>query len=109
MTDTNPAAGRLPEASKKSTPDDGRDWTPDPKTRFGSPEMLVEDAGLSDAEKLALLQEWSLEIDNRLKAEEEGMSASDPISGRKEARLADEAARVSACITAMAKRIGTSD
>jgi hypothetical protein len=38
-------------------------------------------------------------MDGRLNAESEGMSASDPISARREARLADEAGHVKTALT----------
>lgn len=64
------------------------------RRKYVSPEQLMTDQELSDEEKLALLQDWDLELDNRLRAEEEGMSASDPMRSRHEAQLADESARV---------------
>lgn len=62
--------------------------------KYLSPEQLMTDESLSDEEKLALLKDWDLELDNRLRAEEEGMGASDPMRSRHEAKLADESARV---------------
>lgn len=64
------------------------------KRTYVSPEQLLTDDNLSDDEKLALLTDWDLELDNRLNAESEGMSASDPIRSRHEAQLADESGRV---------------
>lgn len=72
---------------------------PDPRTRFQSPEMLVACADLDHGEKVALLEQWHLDLDNRLKAEEEGMSVSDPMTHRQESRLADETARVQSCLS----------
>jgi hypothetical protein len=109
MDSPDPAKGHLPDASQKIAPQGEVDWIANPKRRFQSPEMLMEDVSLSDAEKLALLQEWQLEVDNRLKAEEEGMSASDPISSSHEGRLADETARIRDCIVELAGRIGRAD
>lgn len=80
---------------------------PDPKRQFASPEMLMADESLSDAEKHALLQEWDLELDHRLNAEAEGMSASDPIKGRYEARMADEATRVKSCLNELNAKLGS--
>jgi hypothetical protein len=77
---------------------------PNPKRRFDSPEMLIADVGASDAEKLEMLKEWDLELDNRLKAEEEGFSASDPIRSRHEGAIADESARVKSALAEVAKR-----
>lgn len=82
------------------------DQAPNAKRHFGSPELLVRDETLSNSEKIALLQDWDLELSNRLKAEEEGMSASDPMRGSHEARLADEAARVK---TLLSELSATSD
>lgn len=86
--------------------DDARARAPNPQRHFHSPELLAADPTLSDAEKHALLSEWDLELDNRLRAEEEGMSAADPISGRLEAQLADEAARVKTCLSDVTARLG---
>lgn len=66
----------------------------DARRKYHSPEQLLTDDSVGDARKLELLQDWDLELDNRLKAEEEGMSASDPMRSRHEAQLADEAMRV---------------
>lgn len=83
----------------------GSTVAPDPRAQFQSPERLFAHAELDDAEKLALFEQWHLDLDNRLKAEEEGMSASDPMSYRKESRLADEAARVQRCMTELSDRV----
>lgn len=56
--------------------DAATDKAPDPRRHYSSPEDLRED------------------IDQRLAAEAEGMSASDPISEEKESRLANEHRRV---------------
>jgi hypothetical protein len=68
--------------------------------------MLVAASDLTDAQKRALLKEWQLEVDNRLVAEQEGMSASDPMRAEREARLADEAARVSKALRSLADQEG---
>ncbi len=94
MTTQPPSIPEQSEQARKAAHDEQHDKAPNAKRHFGSPELLVSDDSLSDAEKLVLLQDWDLELSNRLKAEEEGMSASDPIRGSHEARLADEAARV---------------
>lgn len=67
---------------------------PDPRRHYSSPEHLLDADGLTDAEKHELLTEWDAELDQRLNAEAEGMSAADPISARHEGKLADEASRV---------------
>jgi hypothetical protein len=92
--------------ARKVARDEVRARAPNAKRHFQSPEMLVADAGLSDADKLALLKDWDLELSNRLKAEEEGMSASDPIGEGREARLADEAARVKTLLLELSGRVG---
>lgn len=79
---------------------------PNPKRHFVSPEMLVADATLDDREKYDLLREWDRDLDQRLLAEDEGMSASDPIRSRFEAKLADEHARVRSALTDLALRLG---
>lgn len=87
----------LAESPARMAPDTE---TPDPRKHFATPEDLLADNSLSDAEKQFLLAEWDSEIDGRLNAESEGMGISDPMSVRKEGRLADEAGHVK---TALAK------
>lgn len=70
------------------------DDAPNPRKHFDTPEALLADPRLADSDKQALLTEWDSELDGRLNAESEGMSASDPISAKREARLADEAGKV---------------
>ena len=77
---------------------------PDPRKHFDTPEHLLDADGISEPEKRALLEEWRSEMDNRLDAEAEGMSASDPISARREGRLADEASRVKTALMDIDKR-----
>ena len=67
---------------------------PDPRNEFDRPRELLADEGLSREEKLARLELWQAELDDRLKAEEEGMSAQDPMHHRDETALADEASKV---------------
>lgn len=68
---------------------------PDPRRHYDSPEDLREDVELDLATRERLLREWKQDIDQRLEAESEGMSASDPISASREAKLAAESRRVS--------------
>ncbi len=75
------------------------DETPNPRKHFDTPQALLADPALADGEKEALLTEWDSELDGRLNAESEGMSASDPISAKREARLADEAGKVKSALT----------
>jgi CheY-like chemotaxis protein len=75
------------------------DVTPDPRKHFDTPEALLADPQLADEDKQALLTEWDSEMDNRLNAESEGMSASDPISAKREAQLAEEARKVKNALT----------
>jgi len=105
----------MPDRSDKSASSTGSEAShdenavaPNAKRQFESPELLAADPDLDDAEKLALLQDWDVELTNRLRAEEEGMSASDPIGERKEARFADEAARVKTLIVELSKRLEAS-
>lgn len=72
---------------------------PDPRKHFDTPEALLADTALSDDEKKALLSQWNSDIDDRLNAESEGMGISDPLSARKEGRLADEAGHVKTALT----------
>ncbi|MBW8752864.1 MAG: hypothetical protein JF595_01740 [Sphingomonadales bacterium] len=68
---------------------------PDPRRHYSSPEDLREDIDLDIATREELLRQWKKDLDQRLEAEAEGMSASDPISQEKESRLASEHRRVS--------------
>ena len=77
-----------------------------PKRQYQSPEMLMQDESLSDADKYDLLSEWHLELENRLNAESEGMAASDPMRQSKEGNMADEAARVQSLVSELGKRLG---
>ena len=72
---------------------------PNPRKHFATPEALLADPDMSDAEKQAMLTEWDSELDGRLNAESEGMSAADPMSATREARLADEAGKVKTALT----------
>jgi hypothetical protein len=105
METTTQNSQGLSAGATKTVSDDESARAPNPKRNFDSPELLLADKGLSDADKLSLLQEWDSEIDNRLKAEEEGFSASDPIRSRHEAAIADEAARVKSALTEVTRRI----
>ena len=78
------------------------DATPNPRRHFDTPADLLADPGLADSEKQALLTDWDLELDGRLNAESEGMSASDPISAKREARLADESRKVKTALSQVA-------
>lgn len=68
---------------------------PDPRRDYDRPREILDDPSLSEERKAELLALWQADLDDRLKAEEEGMSASDPIHPQAEARLADEARKVS--------------
>lgn len=81
------------------------DAAPNPRKHFDTPTELLDDPELADAEKQALLAEWDSEIDGRLNAESEGMGVSDPLTARKEARLADEAGRVKTALTSISEKI----
>ena len=78
---------------------------PNPRKHFDTPEALLADPELNPAEKHALLTEWDSELDGRLNAEAEGMSASDPISARKEGRLANEAGHAKSALTEITEKI----
>ena len=95
------AEGAEPDKAASSEP------APDPRVRFASPELLIAQVDIEEGEKVAMLEQWYLDLDNRLKAEEEGMSASDPMAHSKESRLADEAARVKACLAELSGRANT--
>jgi hypothetical protein len=79
------------------------------RKHYDSPEALLADPELTDSDKQVLLAEWNSEIDGRLNAESEGMGVSDPMTARKEARLADEAGQVKTALTAIAEKIAKSN
>lgn len=74
----------------------------DPRQKYDRPIDLINDAELSSDEKKAALCLWAAEIEDQLKAEEEGMSASDPMHHRDEGALADEAAKVGEALAMLA-------
>jgi CheY-like chemotaxis protein len=82
------------------------DDVPNPRKHFDTPEALLADPVLQDSQKKELLTEWDSEMDGRLNAESEGMSASDPISAKREARLADEAGKVKTALTEVIGKTG---
>lgn len=81
------------------------DEVPNPSKHFDTPEALLADPELEPEQKQALLTEWDSELDGRLNAEAEGMSASDPISARKEGVLATEAGHVKSALTKITEKI----
>jgi DNA-directed RNA polymerase specialized sigma24 family protein/CheY-like chemotaxis protein len=81
------------------------DDAPNPRKHFDTPEALLADPELKSDEKQALLTEWDSEMDGRLNAESEGMGVSDPISARKEGRLAEEAGHVKSALTKIIEKI----
>lgn len=74
---------------------------PDPRRHYSSPEELREDIDLDLATREELLRQWKQDLDQRLEAESEGMSASDPISQEQESKLASEQRRVSKALEAI--------
>ena len=106
MADTNIPSTEHSIPSSPIAKDDANERASNPKRHYQSPEMLMQDDGLTDDEKYELLSEWHLELDNRLNAESEGMSASDPMRQSKEGSLADEAARVQSLVSELGKRLG---
>ena len=94
IVDTNPAEAVSSDADAEKAPD--------PRRHYASPEDLREDIDLDIAQREDLLREWKSDLDQRLSAEAEGMSASDPISAEKESRLANEHRRVSKALEEIA-------
>ncbi len=90
MTTTNPFDDTQADATSETAPN--------PRQDYKSPELLMAATELSDAEKRALLEQWRDDLNDRLNAEAEGMSASDPIKHHREAKLADEHSRVNAAL-----------
>lgn len=85
----------------KVTEDADQAKAPDPRRHYASPEDLRDDIALDLAKREELLREWRAELDRRLESEAEGMSASDPMSAEKEARLANEHKRVTSALEAL--------
>lgn len=81
--------------AKAVSADAAAEKAPDPRRHYSSPEELREDIELDLDTREELLRQWQTDLDQRLKAESEGMSASDPISPEKESKLASEHRRVS--------------
>ena len=81
--------------SQAVTQDAAAEKAPDPRRHYSSPEELREDIDLDLATREELLRQWKQDLEQRLEAEAEGMSASDPISQEQESRLAGEHRRVS--------------
>jgi hypothetical protein len=86
-------AGTAP--AEAVTNDAAADKAPDPRRHYASPEDLREDIDLDLDAREELLRQWQKDLDQRLEAEAEGMSVSDPIAHEQEARLASEHRRVS--------------
>lgn len=82
---------------------------PNPRRHYSSPEDLREDIELDLATREELLREWRTDLDRRLESEAEGMSASDPMSAEKEARLANEHKRVSSALEAVVAERGKAE
>ncbi len=78
---------------------------PNPRQDFDSPKDVIYEVDMTASEKVALLTDWDLDLENRLKAEEEGMSASDPISSQREAKLAEESAAAKSALAEMVATI----
>lgn len=100
MSDVNTAANRQDPADKVAA-DAEAEKAPNPRRHYPSPEDLREDIELDLATREELLREWRTDLDRRLESEAEGMSASDPMSAEKEARLANEHKRVSSALEAV--------
>nr|WP_219895641.1 response regulator [Aquisediminimonas profunda] len=77
---------------------------PDPRKHFDTPQALLDEPGLAAADKVALLTDWDSDMDGQLNAESEGMSASDPISAKREGRLAKEAEKVKTALTSIVEQ-----
>ena len=92
-----PAQITQPPASAVAD-DAAADTAPNPRRHYDSPEDLLEDIHLSLVEREDLLREWKHDLDQRLEAEAEGMSVSDPMSADQESRLAGEARRVATAL-----------
>lgn len=81
--------------SQSVNQDAAAEKAPDPRRHYSSPEDLREDIDLDVETREELLRQWAKDLDQRLEAESEGMSVSDPMSQDQESRLASEHRRVS--------------
>lgn len=90
------------EPSQAVSQDALAEKAPDPRRHYSSPEDLREDITLDLATREELLRQWKKDLDQRLEAESEGMSASDPITQEQESRLASEHRRVSKALEEIA-------
>lgn len=95
MTDEHPADAIQSDAEAE--------LAPDPRRHYATPEELCQDPDLDHATREELLKEWKQDLDRRLEAEAEGMSASDPISQEREAKLATELRMVSKALETLAQ------
>ena len=75
--------------------------TANPRAKYKTPANIVSDNDLDHDTKLELLESWKSDVDHMLDSESEGMSAEDPISAEREAKLANEALLVSKAIDAL--------
>jgi hypothetical protein len=82
MTDQKP--------SDKVASDAEADKAPDPRRHYETPEQLRDDPDIGQRERQELLTQWKQDLEQRIEAEAEGMSAADPISQTREAKLAAE-------------------
>ena len=72
--------------------------TADPRRKYQIPANILSDNDLDHDTKLQLLESWQTDINHMLESESEGMSAEDPISAEREAKLANEALLISKAI-----------
>lgn len=78
---------------------------PDPRKKYGNPDKLKDDPGLSNGAKLSLLRQWKLDLDRLLDSESEGMSTQTAITAEREANLANEERRVSEVLSVIEQDI----
>ena len=71
--------------------------TRNPEQEFGSPMQLVESDGLTDTEKLTILQSWQMDLIELQRAEEENMPNESDAPGDTAKKLAAVTKAIEAC------------
>jgi hypothetical protein len=65
-----------------------KNLTRDPEKAFAEPSLLVENDGLTDAEKLTLLESWQADLVELQRATEENMGSANVTPGTNAVKLA---------------------
>ena len=60
-----------------------------PATRYPNPEAVLDDRGISPAQKAALLDEWAQDLGDRSSAVDEGMTSPSPARADRDTQMLD--------------------